>query len=188
MNLEIITHSAGSSRYPPVVFVHGGFHAAWCWDEYFLPCFRARGFDVHALSLRGHGRCEGRDELDSWGPDDDCTDIAQQCQDFPEFPVLVGHPIGAAIVQRYAHNVFESGYSIVHRDLQLIPSGVSRRIDGWPILPPFCQWFPPCWLPPWHHGRLHCSAGQFSRFIRQFIRESRYVILDRRIRLSSMTP
>lgn len=102
MNLEIITHHAGSSsRYPPVVFVHGGFHAAWCWDEYFLPHFCAHGFDVHALSLRGHGKSDGREELDSWGLVDYCADVAQVCQGLPECPVLVGHSIGAVIVQQY---------------------------------------------------------------------------------------
>ncbi len=101
MNLEIITQYAGASREPPVVFVHGGFHAAWCWEEYFLPHFCARGFDVHALSLRGHGKSDGYQELDCWGLADYCADVAQVCQDLPECPVLVGHSIGAVIAQQY---------------------------------------------------------------------------------------
>lgn len=39
----------------PLLFVHGGCHAAWCWDEHFLDYFASQGFRALALSLRGHG-------------------------------------------------------------------------------------------------------------------------------------
>lgn len=42
-----------SSNSPPLVFVHGSFHAAWCWAEYWLPFFSQNGFDSYALSLLG---------------------------------------------------------------------------------------------------------------------------------------
>lgn len=38
---------------PPLVFVHGSYHAAWCWAEHWLPFFSSRGFDCYALSLLG---------------------------------------------------------------------------------------------------------------------------------------
>lgn len=38
---------------PPLVFVHGSFHAAWCWAEHWLPFFSLAGFDCYALSLLG---------------------------------------------------------------------------------------------------------------------------------------
>ena len=41
------------SRPPPLVFVHGSFHAAWCWAEHWLPFFSRAGFDCYALSLLG---------------------------------------------------------------------------------------------------------------------------------------
>jgi hypothetical protein len=56
--------NARSAQYSLVL--HGGFHAAWCWEEYFLPRFCAHGFDVHACSLRGQGASEGRVELVIW--------------------------------------------------------------------------------------------------------------------------
>ncbi|GJN27868.1 hypothetical protein PR202_gb15924 [Eleusine coracana subsp. coracana] len=37
---------------PPLVFVHGSFHAAWCWAEHWLPFFSRAGFPCYALSLR----------------------------------------------------------------------------------------------------------------------------------------
>ena len=29
---------------PPLLFVHGGYCDAWCWEHYFLPWFAARGY------------------------------------------------------------------------------------------------------------------------------------------------
>ncbi|KAJ1455641.1 Alpha/Beta hydrolase protein [Pelagophyceae sp. CCMP2097] len=44
----------GQILQPPVIFVHGTFHSAWCWSERWLPRFsEAHGLEVHALSLRG---------------------------------------------------------------------------------------------------------------------------------------
>src|SRR5689334_2213078 len=28
----------------PVVFVHGAWHAAWCWEEYFMAYFTDKGY------------------------------------------------------------------------------------------------------------------------------------------------
>lgn len=36
---------------PPLVFVHGSYHAAWCWAEHWLPFFSSSGFDSYAISL-----------------------------------------------------------------------------------------------------------------------------------------
>ena len=48
----------------PLLFVHGAFTGAWCWDEHFLPFFAEAGYAAHAVSLSGHGRSRGRDRLD----------------------------------------------------------------------------------------------------------------------------
>ena len=55
---------------PPLVFVHGGYVNGDCWDLYFLPYFSKLGYDCHAIDLSGHGRSEGRDELDRYDLDD----------------------------------------------------------------------------------------------------------------------
>ena len=39
----------------PLVFVHGAWHGAWCWDEHFLGHFAAKGYRAIALDLRGYG-------------------------------------------------------------------------------------------------------------------------------------
>jgi len=62
--LEILEHlPAGPTRKPPLLFVHGGYCDAWCWEPYFLPWFAARGYPSYALSLRGHGGSGGGSTL-----------------------------------------------------------------------------------------------------------------------------
>lgn len=41
------------SQNPPLVFIHGSFHAAWCWAEHWLPYFSQNGYDCYAVSLLG---------------------------------------------------------------------------------------------------------------------------------------
>ena len=56
MNLEIVKQEAVGDGHPtPILFVHGMWHAAWCWEEFFLPYFAQHGYESYALSLRGHG-------------------------------------------------------------------------------------------------------------------------------------
>lgn len=38
---------------PPVVLVHGSFHAAWCWAEHWMPFFSSSGLHCYAISLLG---------------------------------------------------------------------------------------------------------------------------------------
>ncbi|GFR41648.1 hypothetical protein Agub_g2385 [Astrephomene gubernaculifera] len=44
-----------SSPRPPLLFVHGSYHAAWCWQENFMPYFSSRGYDTYAVSFRAQG-------------------------------------------------------------------------------------------------------------------------------------
>src|ERR1700756_2747040 len=53
--LGVIDKGSCSDAHPvPLLFVHGGWHGAWCWDDHFLDFFAAAGYRAVALSLRGH--------------------------------------------------------------------------------------------------------------------------------------
>jgi pimeloyl-ACP methyl ester carboxylesterase len=41
---------------PPILFLHGAAHGAWCWAEHYLTWFADRGCECHAVSFRGHVR------------------------------------------------------------------------------------------------------------------------------------
>lgn len=91
---------ATSSSKPALLFVHGGYCDAWCWEPHFLPWFARRGHAAYALSLRGHGESAGRDLMWMAGLDDYAADVERVAAQLSEPPVLVGHSMGAAIVER----------------------------------------------------------------------------------------
>jgi pimeloyl-ACP methyl ester carboxylesterase len=85
---------------PPLLFVHGGYCDGWCWDPHFLPWFAEQGFAAHALSLRGHGESGGRATLFVAGIDDYAADVETIMARLPAPPILIGHSMGAAVVER----------------------------------------------------------------------------------------
>lgn len=98
--LELIQQMpSGPPHSTPLLFVHGGWHAAWCW-EHFLPYFAARGYAAYALSLRGHGASGGNLRWAS-AAHDYVADVAEAVAMLPAPPVLIGHSMGGYVVQKY---------------------------------------------------------------------------------------
>ncbi|NTV52837.1 MAG: hypothetical protein HGA76_07495, partial [Candidatus Firestonebacteria bacterium] len=63
LQLEVLSHlSSHPGARPPLILIHGICHGAWCWENY-LDFFSKQGFDVYALSLRGHGASAGGDRI-----------------------------------------------------------------------------------------------------------------------------
>ena len=91
---------ASATRKPPLLFVHGGYCDAWCWEPFFLPWFAARGYPSYALSLRGHGASGGARMLFVAGLDDYEADVEHVAGELDAPPILIGHSMGAAIVER----------------------------------------------------------------------------------------
>ena len=87
--------------HPSLIFVHGGYVHAGCWDMNFLPHFSKLGYDCHAINLSGHGESEGREDLNRFDLDHYAADVAQLVAEMPAPPVLIGHSMGALVVQRY---------------------------------------------------------------------------------------
>ena len=71
------------------VFVHGGFHAAWCWDHTIAELQR-RGHEAVAVDLPGHGT-RVDDALDAWTIPDRRDAILEALR---PGDVLVGHSGG----------------------------------------------------------------------------------------------
>jgi pimeloyl-ACP methyl ester carboxylesterase len=101
MQLEVLTNIKQVTHPSPILFVHGAWHGAWCWEN-FLPYFADRGYGAYAVSLRGHGASEGRDRI-RWhsAAHDYVADLAQVIETFPQPPILVGHSMGGYVVQKY---------------------------------------------------------------------------------------
>jgi pimeloyl-ACP methyl ester carboxylesterase len=102
MRLDVIKKEPSQiTHQSPVLFVHGMWHAAWCWAENFLPYFSRHGFESYALSLRGHGHSEGHKQLRWTSLNDYVSDVAQVVSQLRAPPILVGHSMGGMIVQKY---------------------------------------------------------------------------------------
>jgi pimeloyl-ACP methyl ester carboxylesterase len=85
---------------PPLLFVHGLGHGAWCWDEHWMPAAAAAGFPAYAVSLRGHAGSGGRERLRWSRLGDYADDVVRAVATLPRSPVLVGHSMGGLVVQQ----------------------------------------------------------------------------------------
>ena len=102
MKLELLSRfPEKATDTPPLRFIHGANCAAWVWEENMLPYLAARGLEVHALSLRGHGRSDGRNLLPWASLADYATDVAAAVAHVGRPPILVGHSMGGMVVQKY---------------------------------------------------------------------------------------
>ncbi len=102
VKLEVISRlPEGREQGRPLLFVHGAWHGAWCWDQGFLSTIARQGHAAYALSLRGHGRSENPGALCFTRIRDYVADVRQAVQSLPSAPVLVGHSMGGFVVQKY---------------------------------------------------------------------------------------
>lgn len=109
MKIEIISQCTEQvGDLPPILFIHGAYHGAWCWEEYFIPYFSALGFSCYAISLRGHGQSEGRDSLHTYTLHDYKEDCVTAISQMSKRPILIGHSMGGAIVQQIMHSAPET--------------------------------------------------------------------------------
>lgn len=100
--LEVIDKGSVSESHPaPLLFVHGAWHAAWCWDEHFLSFFADKGYRALALSLRGHGGSPTPQRLRDCSFGDYVEDVTSVADSLPTRPVVIGHSMAGVIVQRY---------------------------------------------------------------------------------------
>ena len=84
----------------PLLFVHGAGCGAWVWDVHFLPFFESRGFEVHAISLRGHGPGERDEPPVGRTLDDHVRDVEDAVERIGRPSILIGHSLGGVIVQK----------------------------------------------------------------------------------------
>ncbi len=103
IGLELISSPARRQRRaPPLLFIHGGFHGAWCWADHFMPWFADQGFSCHAVSLREHGASRRTGQHDAWRLADYVDDVRWAVGQLDQRPILVGHSLGGTIAQKIA--------------------------------------------------------------------------------------
>lgn len=85
----------------PLLLQHGAWHGAWCWENW-LVHFADLGYEVHALSLPGHGASPlGKPHINRYTLDDYAACLADVVDQISPTPVIIGHSMGGAIAQRF---------------------------------------------------------------------------------------
>lgn len=103
MRLEKIemSSSLSPSSYPPLLFVHGSYHGAWCWTELFGPYFCNLGYDVVAISLRCQGHSDKGDLKVAGTLSSHVDDLSSVIASFDRPPVVVAHSFGGLLLEAY---------------------------------------------------------------------------------------
>jgi len=100
--LEVIDKGRCTDAHPvPLLFVHGAWHGAWCWDEHFLDLFADKGYRALAVNLRAHGGRPSNKALHRLSIADYTDDVAAVVDGLVLPPILIGHSLGGFVVQKY---------------------------------------------------------------------------------------
>jgi pimeloyl-ACP methyl ester carboxylesterase len=100
--LELIDKGQRTAAHPvPLLFVHGGWHGAWCWDEHFLDFFAENGFQAVAVSLRAHAGSVTSQRRRTCSISDYVADVKTAAGQLGVRPVIVGHSMGGFVVQKF---------------------------------------------------------------------------------------
>jgi pimeloyl-ACP methyl ester carboxylesterase len=171
---------------PPLVFVHGAFAGAWCWEEFFVPYFTHKGYTTVTFSLRGHGDSGGWESLDLASLGDYVDDLSRVVAPLDRLPVLIGHSMGGMVVQKYLEHeraaamvlmasvgpwgLLESSWHMMMSNPGLVQGISLMQMMGTPLMNPEVL-----------YDALFRSAvprDRAERYFRRFQRESQRVILD----------
>ncbi|WP_158287566.1 alpha/beta fold hydrolase [Falsiroseomonas bella] len=125
-------HAVQRAAAPPLLFVPGGYHGAWCYAGYLDDC-AAAGIAAAAAEPRGHGVLAADGLHPGSGLADYAADVAEASRHLASLagtaPVLVGHSLGALVVAMAAHLAPGSGLVL------LAPSPPGNLPDAQPVPP-----------------------------------------------------
>ncbi|POX63493.1 alpha/beta hydrolase [Streptomyces sp. Ru62] len=95
----------GPAASPPIVFIHGGSHGSWLWDNW-TRYFAGLGRHCYAFSWFNHtGSVElPTEEFVKRSMLDATEELGIVVKYAGETPVLVAHSMGAAVAQKYAED------------------------------------------------------------------------------------
>lgn len=130
------------SRRKPLYMLHGELGGSWLWQR-FLGYFAPRGWEGHALNLRGHYWSETADfaTLDFSTYVDDVVAAADL---MPRPPIVLGHGLGGLLALRLAEQRAVSGVVLIASALpgallppppphlvRMTPREYRRELIGW---------------------------------------------------------
>lgn len=93
---QIVAHPVQRIHRSPLLLLHGAWHGAWCWEPA-LADLAARGFEAHAVSVRGHGSSAPAGPLAT--VIDYARDALAAIAAVGPRPIVVGHSAGGYVAQ-----------------------------------------------------------------------------------------
>src|SRR6266568_4237862 len=131
------------SRKPPLLLVHGALTGSWLWSS-FGAYFAERGWEAHAMNLRGHYTSDLAD-LATTTMRDYADDIGVAIRQLGRPPVVIGWGIGALTALLYAEHHPVLGLVLLApsppaaalprrplaHELRLVPDVYDARWWGW---------------------------------------------------------
>lgn len=84
-----------------VLFVHGAWHGAWCWEKYFTSYLSKNGYTCHTFNLPSHnepGKVKG---INSLSMHDYVDALKSEVKKLHALPIIIGHSMGGLILQKY---------------------------------------------------------------------------------------
>ncbi|WP_305989671.1 alpha/beta hydrolase [Roseibium sp. MMSF_3544] len=170
-----IPDAAATDDGPSLLFVHGSWHGAWCFDN-FLKFFAAAGIQAAALDLRGHGGLEQDDLFVVSGQSEMADDICEAVSALRRPAIVVGHSAGAAIAAQAASRMTLPG-------LVLLAPSPPAQIPGLAKLPEVPNG-KPCPPPDFETARRrfypNFSEAEARGFYEMLTPESPALLNDRR--------
>ncbi|KAG7362993.1 hydrolase or acyltransferase [Nitzschia inconspicua] len=102
---------------PPLIFLHGSFHGAWCWQEHYIPYFVDQGFPCIALSWRGTGGTSAGEGVKKIKILEHCQDLQGLLDLLPTIlgrddrpkPILVSHSMAGIYVMKFLEECWKEG-------------------------------------------------------------------------------
>jgi pimeloyl-ACP methyl ester carboxylesterase len=100
--LEHIVVVPGERKHETPIFLqHGAWHGAFCWKN-FIDYFASLGYEVHAISLPGHGKSSlNKGNINKYGVKDYLDCLGMEIDKVSPRPVLVGHSLGGFLTLKY---------------------------------------------------------------------------------------
>mmetsp|Transcript_17433 Transcript_17433/g.27337 ORF Transcript_17433/g.27337 Transcript_17433/m.27337 type:complete len:413 (-) Transcript_17433:23-1261(-) len=167
------TSSSSSSKNnkPTLAFLHGSFHASWCWAEKYMPYFASLGYPCVAFSLQGTGGTPVMEmgvtkvkiashvaDLNAFLKglsDDDTATLGLGLGDDPKI-VLVGHSFGGLTIMKWLEQAY-NGDNNNDDDDNNTNNSIDVNLAGVGLM---------CSVPPSGNGAMT------MRFIRRSLRDA----------------
>jgi len=101
---KVVLKSPRATKLPPILLVHGAWHAAWCW-KIFAQELNQKGYETHYFSLPGHGSTPlNKASLNDYSLSEYVAFLSDRIDEIRPAPIVIGHSMGGALLQIYLQN------------------------------------------------------------------------------------